>query len=784
MRVLFGIAGIALVVAAVALKPGHHAAPLLPPPTDSGPGESDDFAQRRREWIESLHAHAPGVDWREMDASARARLDAQRTWQLAQMANGYRPQALTAVPAGVWRERGARNQAGRVSDVDYDAATDRLTVFAHGGQLWRSLRSTLKWQPLNDARHFKPYYEMQNFVRMRLAGVTPERWIAADDTQHGLFYSDDQGATWHDATGFALQNWVETSYLFARDPAGAQVYALVGDYNFSTQHADMHLLVSNDRGTSYSDNGIVGTKEKTALKALGQGSGLVYLLQGSAFKRIETDNTLTAIATINSTPTQSGGDKVGLAGGVTTGATPTPFLYAFYEASGATQVFQSLNAGVTWTTRSSVPQTGNIRMTVGTALHNPNLVFCGGVDLYRSIDAGQNFAYVNDWPDYYNNIAGKLHADISFVKSFPDSAGNDVLFVGTDGGLFQSSDGLQTVNNLSLTGMRQAQYYDSYTGRNSPYAISVGAQDQGYQRNSNPPSGIANFTQVISGDYAHLTSSDDGATVWMNYPGFTQLDPAPASANTVLPAWQFDTEGNLQNTLFLPPLMADPSNPHNAWLGGGASMANVNHVIKLTWNGSVQYNDQVTSSEGTFDFGGQVTALAYSPQSPSTFFAMANNSSDAASFFNTTTPLSSWTQTVTTLPQGQFFYGQSIVPDPARPGVIYICGSGYSGPGVYVSSNNGASFTAMNTGMPNTLVYSLAISADGANLFAATEVGPFYFDRVNSKWVDIGAGAPDNTYWNVDFIPALNTARFSTFGRGLWDYDLGGGDLIFRDGFE
>ncbi|MEO8804068.1 MAG: hypothetical protein ABI304_12590 [Rudaea sp.] len=784
MRVLIGIAGIALVVAAVALKPRHHAAPLLPPPTDSGPGESDDFARRRQAWIESLHAHAPGVDWRAMDAATSASLDVQRNRQLAQMANGYRPQALTTVPAGVWRERGARNQAGRVSDVDYDAATDRLTVFAHGGQLWRSLRSTLKWQPLNDARHFKPNYELQNFVRMGASGVTPERWIAADDTQHGLYYSDDQGATWHDATGVALQNWVETSYLFARDTSATQVYALVGNYNFTTQHADMHLLVSNDRGTTYIDSGVVGTEEKTALVALAQGSGLVYLLQGSALKRIETNNTLTTIATIAGTPTQSGGDKIGLAGGVTTGATPTPFLYAFYEASGATQVFQSFNAGATWTTRGSVPQTGNIRMAVGTSLHSSNLVFCGGINLYRSDDGGQTFAVVNAWSEYYDDIVGKLHADISFVKPFANASNNEVFFVGTDGGLFQSTDGLQSVKNISLTGMRQAQYYDSYTGRNSPYAISIGTQDQGYQRNSDPPSGIANFTQVISGDFAHLTSSDDGATVWMNYPGFTQIDPAPATANIVLPAWQFDTDGNLQNTLFLPPLMADPSNPHNAWLGGGASVANVNHVIKLAWNGSVQYNDQVTSSEGTFDFGGQVTALAYSPQSPSAFFAMANNSSGAASFFNTTTPLSTWTQTVATLPQGQFFYGQSIVPDPSRAGVIYICGSGYSGPGVYVSSNNGGAFTAMNTGLPDTLVYSLAISPDGANLFAATEVGPFYFDRAHSNWVDIGAGAPDNIYWNVDFIPALNTARFSTYGRGLWDYDLGGGDLIFRDDFE
>lgn len=777
MRLLAYFVGAALIVIAVALQLWHHTAPPLPLPTDSGPGESSDFTRRRQAWIESMHAHAPGVDWRAMDAASRARLDAQRTQQIAMMSRGIRPAALASVPAGVWHERGARNQAGRVSDVDYDAATDRLTVFAHGGQLWRSLRASLNWQPLNDGRHFNPYYEMQHFVRIAAAGSTPERWIAADDTLHGLYYSDDQGATWQAAGGFVPSNWSETSYLAARDIAGNQLYALVADPSRA------RLLESHDRGASWNDLGFVGPENQTALLALGQGSGLVYLLQGSTLMGIDTNNTLTALATISGTPAQSSGDKTGLTGGITTGATPTPFLYAFYEAGGNTQVFQSLNAGTTWTARGSVPQTGNIRMAVGTSLQNSNLVFCGGIDLYRSADGGQTFAIVNNWYDYYENVAGDLHADISFVKSFLDSGGSEVFFVGTDGGLFQSADGLQTVSNLNLSGMRQAQYYDSYTGRNPPYAISIGAQDQGYQRNSDPPSGIADFTQVISGDYAHLTSSDGGATVWMNYPGFTQIDPSPAAGGTTLPAWQF-SDGSLQNMLFLPPLMADPSNPHIAWLAGGASAAGVNHVIQLTWNGTVQDSGAIASSEGTFDFGGQVTALAYSPQDPSTFFAMANNSSGAASFFHATTPLSTWTKTVTTLPQGQYFYGQSIVADPSRPGVIYICGSGYSGPGVYVSTDNGSTFSPMDTGLPNTLVYSLAISPDGSDLFAATEVGPFYYDRANSTWVDIGAGAPDNTYWNVDFVPALNVARFSTYGRGLWTYDLGGGDLIFRNGFE
>ena len=771
MRSSLVVAALLVLAGAFWWMPSRHLP--RPQPTDKADaeeeGEGEDFARRRSAWIESLHTHAPGLDWRRADAQSREK---KSQFRLA-----LKPEAIAAAPAGTWHERGARNQAGRTSDVDYDAATDRLTAFSFGGQLWRSLRASLAWQPLNDARQFPPTGNMQHF--RRLAGAT-ERLLAADDTQGHFYYSDNQGASWSMSGGFAPANWYETIDLAARDAAGSQVYALVTDYNFGASAYQSRLLVSADRGASFSDLGFIGSSTHTALFAPGQGSNLVYLLAGSVLKRIESNNTLTTQGTIATAPVQSASDKSSLAGGIASG---TPFLFAFLENAGHTSVFRSLDGGATWFARGSVPTTANIRVNAGSALHDPSFAFYGGLNLYRSIDGGSTFLPVNDWADYYDDPAHKLHADISFVRTFADSGGNDVVFVGNDGGLFQSTDHLATVSNLSLSGMRQAQYYDSYTRRTPPYTISIGAQDQGYQSAPRAPSGIANYTQVISGDYAHLTSSDGGATLWMNYPDFTLLDAAPASNGASLVSWDF-SNGALQGTLFLAPMMADPLNSHIAWLAGGASTAGVDHVIQLSWNGTLA-TDAITSQEGSFDFGGQVTALAYSPQSPTTHFAVANApTGSAARFFRSSTPLGAWTLAATNLPQGQYFYGTSIAPDPVRANTIYVGGSGYSGPGVYVSIDNGDSFAPMATGLPNTLVYALAISPDGNHLFAATQVGPYYYDRATSTWVDIGAGGPDNVYWHVDFVPALNTARFSTYGRGLWDFELGGGDLIFRDDFD
>ena len=36
----------------------------------------------------------------------------------------------------------------------------------------------------------------------------------------------------------------------------------------------------------------------------------------------------------------------------------------------------------------------------------------------------------------------------------------------------------------------------------------------------------------------------------------------------------------------------------------------------------------------------------------------------------------------------------------------------------------------------------------------------------------MGVSAPDQTYWSVEYIPELLTARFGTYGRGIWDFKM------------
>jgi len=58
-------------------------------------------------------------------------------------------------------------------------------------------------------------------------------------------------------------------------------------------------------------------------------------------------------------------------------------------------------------------------------------------------------------------------------------------------------------------------------------------------------------------------------------------------------------------------------------------------------------------------------------------------------------------------------------------------------------------------------------------LYATAEAGPFRLDPDTGLWESIlGTEAPLTTYWCLESVPELNTIRYGTYGRGIWDYEI------------
>ena len=230
----------------------------------------------------------------------------------------------------------------------------------------------------------------------------------------------------------------------------------------------------------------------------------------------------------------------------------------------------------------------------------------------------------------------------------------------------------------------------------------------------------------------------------------------------------------MSGNLWLPPLMENPYDPSSVYIAGGG-LSGGHHIIKLTRNGG-----NIVVDEGDYSFNTTVTAMAYSPIDPSHRYAMTYN----GTFYYSSNNGHSWTMsTGFSGPESHYFYGSKILPSKTDLGRVVIAGSGYSNPPVFVSNNHGITFTNMSNGMPNTLVFDLAITESDNFIFAATAIGAFAYSVEDQEWEDImGFSAPDQTYWTVEYIPEIYTARFGTYGRGIWDFIVDQNiDILFGD---
>lgn len=739
----------------------------LPAPTDRAPGHREDAAYRqaRKDWIERIHRTAPGMDWRAIDRATRRRMAEERFRRIrsSRVSPGDFPKDTLAAGQliGHWRETGSGNQAGRVHLAEYLPATQELYLASSGGNIWKGNLNGTGWTVRNDhaqieGMHFLKFADLPAGRRMIVA---TDAWGAP-----GVRYSDDDGLTWSYAAGLDnAANWGYVMRAVMVPEPGNPLYVLTLEWDYTSWNAMTALYRSLDQGQSFTKLAefgapAYGDENQWDLWADEFRPGRVYLLNRQTLYRLDGAGQPQVLSTFT---LAGNGGAARLAGRQTASGLT---LYALYAGGDQSQVYRSTDGGATWSFRGTVATGLFFRKSFEVSAISPDLIYAGGVDAWRSTDGGLSWTQVNIWWEYYSSPASKLHADIPGFDPVPLPTGQEITFVSTDGGLYRSGDGLQTVQNISLSGLHVSQYYSHYTHRSNPAVIYAGSQDQGFQRTLNFQGGIADFDQLISGDYGHIVSGDGGASIWTNYPGFTMYYPDAANTNV---AHFHDFEGS--GHLWLAPLIADPANPEVAYRAGGSADGQGANLFRITHSFGQLLGEELPYdfSQGTF---ASISAMAISPAYPNVRFVMTDNQK----FFTSTDYGATWTPSPpNSIPGSHYFYGNCILPSPVLPSTVYLSGSGYAGSSVYKSVDFGYSFTPMNAGLPTTMVFQLACTPDESLIFAATEVGPFVYVAADNQWYPLGGlHAPDQTYWSVEYIESLRTARFSTYGRGIWDFVL------------
>lgn len=715
--------------------------------------EEGDNQSKREAWFEEMHQAAPGVNWRTIEYQTalqkhktRAKLRAEGQAKSGQevLANGNL--------VGEWYERGSNNQAGNIGVTEYDAEEDRIYLISGGGTLFRGLRDGSYWGVFNEDLRFN-----DRFLRIINTDSGKRMLACVGNIPH---YSDDQGKTWTASTGANTTGGCRDALAVVHE--GQNYIYLLGKSGY---WEDVHLYASSDNGETFTSIhswneheldrfSMVNphhTKEIYLYEKVGQSS--------SKFSQVDVPNlTLTAL---NNGPFDIGGARANMTATLMPDETIRFFIYDDEDF-----VYRTDNFGESWENHTKLPASP-WGVGIYVSKFDPSIMYMGEVECFRTTTA-LFWDKINNWGDYYQDVENKLHADIMYFNEFETTDGEQFTLISNHGGLSISYDNAATNKNIGLEKLNVAQYYDVRTNPNNPQLLYAGSQDQGFQRGeANSYDDIADLDQIISGDYGHIAFTNNGNSFWTVYPGGWVSYYANSLVGGITADITIDSDNE---SVWIPPLVEtpDPSNNYVYLAGGNVEGGEGSYIVKMRyWAGSVE------TEQLPFDFKaestGEVSAIEISPLNDNIMYA----STTSNFFYYSLDAGQTWEQSTILVPGPHYLYGTSIYASTQDENTLYIAGSGYSNASVYKSTNNGMNFEPMNEGLPPTLVFEITANEDESLFFAATEAGPYVYVVAEEQWYDMaGLGAPNQTYWSVEYLPEIETIRFGTYGRGIWDFQL------------
>ncbi len=734
-----------------------YPAPKDPTIVLQGQEEDDENIKRKEMYFEKMHRAAPNTNWRKVDAQTK----------FSNYQNKLQTNALTEIFAngavvGEWFERGSKNQAGNMEIMDYVKSSNQIYSISGGGTLWKGNLTGTNWTPINEDLQFD-----KRILKVIDNGNGGKRILTC--IEKIIHYSDDDGVTWQAATGFGFNHdWGNPQSLYVKQDANNTIYYLVKTWDAVPWAARYWLFASTNRGTTFNrihDFGH-GLDKEISMWSPFESTNVYVLDRSSTLFEVNSGG----VSVVNTNSTLPTGVKIQLRGHKS-GNSLT--LYALMDSK---NLYRSNNYGSSWLYMGALPEDAwNVGIEV--SLDNPNIVYFGAVEAFRSFNGGSSWTKVNNWYDYYNDVPNKLHADMMDFASFYDNSGNEFTLIGNHGGINISYDNLVSTPSISLQGLNVSQYYDVRTSPSNPNYFYAGSQDQGHQRSSTGNStSVDNFTQVISGDYGHMAFSNNGQSFWTQYPGgwFHYYHTPQSSGYDAT----FDVTGNdMPNYNWMLPTAEVPNASLNRILVGGGERngGNGSYLLGLTALKTPPYT--ISASQYSYNFKngsnsgtGLISAIATSKINSNKFYV----STDDGTFFYSDNAGNTWNKSSTfNGQQGWYLYGASIYASKVSPNVVYYAGSGYSNPAVFKSTDGGQNFSPMSTDLPSTLVHEITANADETLFFAATAVGPYVYVVAEDKWHQLaGLSAPVQRYTSVEFIAASNTVRFGTYGRGIWDFKV------------
>jgi hypothetical protein len=409
---------------------------------------------------------------------------------------------------------------------------------------------------------------------------------------------------------------------------------------------------------------------------------------------------------------------------------------------------------------------------------DPNRVWAGGVDLFRSDDGGKTWGVASYWwatsPD--GNAPSYSHADQHAIVFHPRYNGTTIktMFVGSDGGIFKSFDARAQTTRTTAGVCDPTVPPVAWTPLNNGYAVTQfyqgtpypdgtayfgGSQDNGTNRGTDA-NGPNQWEQILGGD-GGFTAVDpsDTKTLYAENTGMSIAKSIDGGAN-----WGDATNGidQSEDFLFIVPFTMDPSNPQRLWTGGNS--------LWRTTNGGTSWSKASAKVSGTQNK--IVSAVTVSPSNPNHVLA----GTVEGFIMRTDSALASTGSTNWQHAQPQSGYVTSVAIDPANDNVAYATYSTFGTVHVWKSTDGGTTWTPLEgTGsgkLPDIPANSIAVDpAHPTNLYVGTDMGVFASTDGGLSWLVENTGfANVATEWLAVRTGTGGQRELYAFthGRGAW----------------
>jgi photosystem II stability/assembly factor-like uncharacterized protein len=588
------------------------------------------------------------------------------------------------------------------------------------GGLWSSKDAGLTWSPMTD---YLPQIGVSGIAvdpnNSDIIYITTGDDDAGDSYFIGVMKSTDGGNTWN-PTGSLSGSSANEIYI---DPTNSDIVWVA---------TSSGLFKSEDGGDSWSNKKFGNIKD---FKLKPGDPNTIYAVTSSTFYKSTNGGNLFSTIT-QGLPTSSSR----LALDVTPDNPNYVYVLSAATGGGAFQgVYKSTDSG------ESFDHTGESEdifdgsgqawfdMAIGVSDVEASTLFVGVLNIWKSSNQGSNFTRINNWSS--DSEPAYTHADIHFLRYF-----DGVLFAGTDGGLYRSTDNGLSFENLT-TGMAIGQFYRLSVSKQSASYMVGGLQDNGGFGYSN--------------------------NQWYNYHGADGMDAAvnPLNKQEYYGFIQFG--GALYKTVTGGPngnyVAGAPSGESGNWVtplvmdNAGRLYAGYSQLFRLENNAWTQISN--------YSFGGNLSVIEIDP-----------NDNDYIYVARGLSIYKSSNRGVTFTNLNVSFSGNeisSIEVNNHDSNILYATTSGSSGK-VYQSINGGASWLNITGSLPAESKNVVRHQKYNPNnpIYVGTYLGIYYRDDTLSDWEVFSTNLPNVHVTDLEITEIDNKISASTYGRGIWQSDI------------